>query len=784
MKKVTIRKINKIAQKLLVIILLVITLSFIPMQSIAVGDAFRQNVQKTEGGKNSLLDTDYKGMIQDGEFYYRGVPEGHYVKNQFNLWKWIVNLISEIFDYLLGLATMGLRLGVLGWGILIEVILTNSLDSLVVKNVSTGNARKGNLGFYTDSKKTVNVENLFFNRVEALNVNFFETKESVKARLTKYNPTGLEYESLGEEQLSDQEIEEGPLLVIKDYFAKIFLLFYMFGIVLFLIGLLINALMAVVESIGSKKAAYKKRAKAWLRAVIEMALLILYIIFILQVHTWIIDSLSNFADKLANSVGGSYMQTDMGRNYTIMETLRTRAYSFKFSVGFPAAIMYIILIWYTFKFFLIYVKRFLVVFFLSILGPILMGYDLILSAIRGKSSVRIDWIKEFTFNVLIQIIHAFVYLIFIPVAYSLASTNIMGFVLMFMILKFLLESEKIIRQVFNIRGARNHSTLENVLQNKGVKQFVYGSAAGYFVGQSSVTSKYIKKYTGKVVRPFAAAATTATSSAFRGAYNLSQSIRERRVDRRREAGLPDLTDRQIRRDERRDQRVKDLLKLKGYSEQEIKDRFTAGSGVTLTEQQKDFIRLLEVGRIKKTSGLIKGVNKVKYSSRRFSRVLSDMTVKDEYGRKRLEPGVLSVNSRTGKIQIRDGLKDKFRKAVIKEFKLGKGKEGKIEYQKALGDIKRAGKAGLKTAGGLLFFPVSFADPTVPTTIYAGLMNNFEVNSNILQREKKLPAGIKSVPTTIQGEYKGIFKQRMSYKEYLKDNKKAFKQMKKGNNENQ
>ncbi len=688
------------------------------------------------GSKNSLYLQDFRKTIYDGDFFYKGIPEGHFSKSRFNFWKWLVNFLFEIVDYVLGLIASVFNLGILGWVILAETLVTNAFDSLVVKNVGSGSYRKGNVGFYTDSKRTVNIENILFNRVEVLNVNFFESKEAVKQRLLKYSPTGLDLEELHGENLEEEfaDLEDGPLLIIKDYFALIFIVLYALGLLLLLVALLINAIMAAVESVAMKKATYKKRAMSWLKAFVEMLLLLVYMIVILEIHTWAINFLGKYADQAMESMGGSYIQTDMGRNYTIMETLRTRAYSIKLSVGVPATIMYTVLMWYTFKFLLIYVKRFLVVFLLSLLGPLLMIYDLMIRTIKGKSSVRTDWIKEYTFNVLIQVIQAFVYLVFIPITYILASESIIGFIIMFVLLKFLLEADKLIRQVFNIRGAKKHSTLDNVLEKSSFKDYAAGFAVASILTKN-IDKETRSKFTKKILKPFLAAPKTIGSAGFRGAYNLSQYASETRRRRRAKAGLPVETARQEKRREKKQKQLEEIMKLQGYSEKEIADRMDPNSNLAFSEQEKDRIRLIESSKIMKTKKLVKGYNQLKYTSNRYRRVLEGMSTVEE-GRRRIKGRTYSYDFDEGKIKLSPGLQDKFRDSVIKEFKMGKGKAGREEYQKTISDFKKAGKLGLQAVGATLFFPISFADSGVPTGLYFGLMSNFQFNSKIMQIDRR------------------------------------------------
>lgn len=680
------------------------------------------------GSTNNLL-IDYSAAIQDEKFFYKGVPEGHFVESKGSILSWIIEFIRDIADYLLGLLSYGITSGMLGWGILVEVVLTDAFDSLIIKKNDEGEYRKANIGFYTDSKKTVNVENIFFNRVEVLNVNLFESKKAIKERLIKYNPTGLENEAIEAEELKPEDVEDGPLLIMRDFFAKAFILIYTMGFILMFAGMLSNSVLSVLESVGSKKATYKKRAQDWLRALIELSLIIIYMVAILQINTWVINSIGMLADKAAINLGGSYVNTDMGRNYTIMETLRTRAYSLKFSVGFPAAIMYLILIWYTIKYLLVYAKRFLVIFMLSLLGPLLLGYDLILRALKGESNVRTDWVKEFTFNVVIQVIHAFTYLAFIPIIYSLASQSIIGFVIMFMLLKFMLDIDKLVRRIFNIKGAQRHSTLENVLEKSSVRDYAAGLAVGTFVGRKSVMSRFGLNIPKAAATKVVGAGAFVAGGVARRGYNFIQS--------RREANLTDEVRAKRRREkeEKKDEKVKEVLRYRGYSEEEIEDRFTLGSELELTEEEKDYIRLHLSSATFKTNIIKRQYNKVKYSGRRLKRVFDDMGEEDKDGKRRIGPRKVFVDKNSGKIVVKDGVSDSFRSAVIKEFKMGDDDEGKAEYKQTMKDFRNAISAGVKTVGGIIFFPISFADDDVQTGLYAGLLNSFQFNSKTIGRPR-------------------------------------------------
>lgn len=409
-----------------------------------------------------------------------------------------------------------------------------------------------------------------------------------------------------------------------------------------------------------------------------------------------------------------------------------------------------------------------------------MIYDLIIVTIKGKSSVRTDWIKEYTFNVLIQIVHAFVYVIFIPITYGLASKSIVGFIIMFILLKFLLEADKIIRQIFSISGAKKHSTLDNVLEKSTLKDYTAGLVVGSLFNKKNISRG--SGYISKVTNPVKEVIGTAGSTVFRGAYNLREYAGERRRARRIAEGLDAQTEAQKNRQKKKDQKVEDILKLQGYSDDEIDKRMnprhTSYKQHALTEEQKDKIRLLDSSKVMKTNMLIRGVRKVQYNSNRFKRVLKDMGTVDNQGRSRIKGKEYYFDFDEKKIKSTQGTYDKFRDSVIKEFNMGKGEKGREEYRRTISDFKKAGTFGLKASAGILFFPISFADSTVSTGLFYGLLGNFQFNSKAFQQKKGNPYIVQGNARTDEIKAQTKSKSKKTVKEAQKVNKKIYKENKK------
>ena len=300
---------------------------------------------------------------------------------------------------------------------------------------------------------------------------------------------------------------------------------------------------------------------------------------------------------------------------------------------------------------------------------------------------------------------------------------------MFILLKFILEADKIIRQIFNVRGAKRHSTLDNVLEKSTLKDYATGLAVGSLFNKKNLEGGAIKKVSSAVVKPIKAVAGTVGATAFRGAYNLKESMEEKIRKKRVEAGLPAETMGEINRQKKRNKQIEEVLKLKGYSDEEIKDRMDPSGNLPLTEEEKDRIRLLERSKMIKTNKIVKGVRKAQYTSNRFKRVVKNMGTVDDKGRRRIEGREYYFDFDEKKIKLTEGNYDKFKKSVIKEFKMGKGEKGKEEYKKTIEDFKKVGKTSLKAAAGILFFPIALVDSSIPKSLYYGDRKSTRLNSS-------------------------------------------------------
>ena len=113
--------------------------------------------------------------------------------------------------------------------------------------------------------------------------------------------------------------------------------------------------------------------------------------------------------------------------------------------------MYILLVVYTFKFTFIYLKRVLNMAFLTLIAPIVALTYPIDKMNDGTAQGFNMWLKEYTFNALLQPLHQIMYYILVGSAVSIALDNpIYGIV----VLMFMTEAEKLLKTIFGFDKAR------------------------------------------------------------------------------------------------------------------------------------------------------------------------------------------------------------------------------------------------------------------------------------------------------------------------------------------
>lgn len=452
--------------------------------------------------------------LKDGDFYYAGTTKGSYVPKS-NIFSWLLDHIGDIADWLLGIITMGFRMVFVGWTALIEKLLTWALESTTGMNVAgqaVDNMSSTDLTSITNSTNNVTVQAIVYNQVPALDINFFKldydktvSGTGHKLHCQKCDKDVDECctestccaECAGKCAACKQYMEalnstEEPLVIqIKKIVASWYYIIRLLAAIALLVILIVIGIKMAISTIASDKAVYKRMLIDW----IVGAIIVFSIHYIMLLVIYINESLVDVVRESANSVNKvSMMQlaekSDSDIEYTdeeieidVYEAVRTRAYDAKLTIGLTGMIMYMTLVYFAIRYTLVYVKRYLTLIVLTLMGPAVGVSYAIQKALSGKSQSLKNWLTEYIMNVIIQTVHAIIYAVFISTALVLSLESISGIILALILMNYSLKAEKTFRQIFKMGSegslldhTASAGDAEKIKQNMNTIQGLYMGA--------------------------------------------------------------------------------------------------------------------------------------------------------------------------------------------------------------------------------------------------------------------------------------------------------------------
>lgn len=233
------------------------------------------------------------------------------------------------------------------------------------------------------------------------------------------------------------------------------------AVILFVI-LIYTGLKMALTTIADEKAKYSEMLVDWL---IGIALLFL-LHYIMQLIIIINNQIVNvFSTALTNSKGDTVNMVDQ---------FFVDAWSGWFTEGVGSALAYVLLVGMTFVFLLAYLKRMITVAFLIVISPLVTVTYSIDKMGDNKSQALNNWFKEFTYNVLIQPFHCGAYLALVESAMKVLNNerSLAAVIVAFVMIVFLYEAEKIIKQIFNF----NPQTMSDTVGHAAYYATLMGSA--------------------------------------------------------------------------------------------------------------------------------------------------------------------------------------------------------------------------------------------------------------------------------------------------------------------
>lgn len=394
---------------------------------------------------------DVNGRNNSSSFYYNGTPKkGEYLgKVKGN---WLFNTLNDAADWLLGILTMDIKIQLVGWASIFEGWANNVVEGVTDIELLT---------------ERVTVEDVIYNRIPILDVNLFNFEKAGGYDL-KQDSTDLIYN-------------------LRMKIAQWYVAIRTICIILLLFTLIYLGIRTAIASVAQEKSEYKQKLVSW----------VVSFLIVMFIHYFMILIL-NF-----NEIAISWITPPEGSTATLYEQMRSNAYEIPATKGWTGAIVYVFLVYYLIKMLFFYFKRVLIVYILAILSPA-MGIAYSIQRINGKSKALGVWVKEFSFNVIIQFVHALIYTIMMGLILTIipevtAFSLIPYSVLLFVLLGFILDVEDIIKNIFQIKANSLKSIVQTMfsLKNRFLPAVLIGGAV-YKKGKSMVVNAYDKSLTNSL----------------------------------------------------------------------------------------------------------------------------------------------------------------------------------------------------------------------------------------------------------------------------------------------
>ena len=203
-------------------------------------------------------------------------------------------------------------------------------------------------------------------------------------------------------------IEDNGSSVSKTIKTSVFTWYYtvrIIAVVISLLVLLYIGMRMAFSTIADDKAKYKKMFVDWFFSFALLFILHYFITIVLTICEAIVALFGSLDVKV-------FEQSLIFQLFNMMGS--TTGWSY---VG--VILMYLVMVFYEIKFFLMYMKRLLMIGFLIVVSPIITITYSIDKAGDGKAQAFETWMKEFLMFCFTQPLHAGLYLVFINTAYEI-----------------------------------------------------------------------------------------------------------------------------------------------------------------------------------------------------------------------------------------------------------------------------------------------------------------------------------------------------------------------------
>lgn len=365
-------------------------------------------------------------------FMYDGIQGGVYGDASLT-GNWVIEKLSEVLDWIIGLQTYLTKVQVVGWSNIVESFVNSTMEKI------------------TGLESNITIEKIIYNKVPFLDVNVFNFKAA------------------GGEELKPDSI----IYLLRQNIAQWYYAVRLITIIGLLATLIYIGIRMAMSTVASDRAKYKGLLVNW----------IVSFIIVFTIHYIMVGILS------LNEALVDVMHSGLGGETSVYDSIRSQAYDVKASTGWPAAILYACLVYLLIKFIFAYIKRLMVIDILTLMGPVVaIGYSI--DKIKdNKSQSLSNWLKEYFFNVIVQSVHTLLYVSLVTISFNVIGSSLIGGFLSILLIRFILEAEKIFKKIFNIKSGQ----LQDILSSTAA---VFGGLA-----VAKKMSKKAVKLTGAYFKP-------------------------------------------------------------------------------------------------------------------------------------------------------------------------------------------------------------------------------------------------------------------------------------------
>ncbi len=255
----------------------------------------------------------------------------------------------------------------------------------------------------------------------------------------------------------------------------------------------------LLSSLAADRAKYKQMLFDWVVAICLVFALHYIMSFALTMAETVTAMISSDAEGMftvnatnLDGAGSSTYSITFGSNLMSYVRFMVQAGDFNTKIAFAA--LYIMLVIYSVRFTWVYLKRVVNMAFLTLIAPMVALTYPIDKVSDGKAQAFNMWMKEFTYNALIQPLHLLLYIVLLGSAVQLAADNPLYAIVC---LGFIIAAEKLMKSMFgfnkasggtlgSLAGAAGVTALASKALNTGATQLMGGKGSG---GSSSGNGK-------------------------------------------------------------------------------------------------------------------------------------------------------------------------------------------------------------------------------------------------------------------------------------------------------